>query len=192
MPPSYDSLTISLEQFGELDTISLVEAIGSLKVHEMRFSERDASEEEHALLSRAMSKFNKTKQEDGQTSRGRGRGRGRGSVRDQGRGKSQSSDEQKQEGPKKPFDKSKVRCYNCQEFTHFADECKNEKKLRVCEESANLTIEESNLFMAYTEDILLQGVQEMNLQENVWYLDTRASSHMTSKRSYFHSIDESQ
>ena len=40
MPPRYDSLTQSLEQFGDLDTMSLGEAIGSLKVHEMRFSER--------------------------------------------------------------------------------------------------------------------------------------------------------
>ena len=60
MPPRYDSLTLSLEQFGDLDTMSLVEAIGSLKVHEMRLSERDAREEEHALLSREMSKFKKT------------------------------------------------------------------------------------------------------------------------------------
>ena len=80
-----------------------------------------------------MNKVKKTKQEDGQTLRGRGRCRGR----DQGRGKSQSSDEQKQEGQRKPFDKSKVRCYNCQEFGHFADECKNEKKPRVREESTN-------------------------------------------------------
>ena len=110
MPPRYDSLTLSLEQFGDLDTMSLVEAIGSLKVHRMRLSERDAKEEEHALLSRAISKFKKTKQEDSQTSSGRVRGRGRGRARgrDQGRGKSQSSDEQKQEGPRKPFDKSKV------------------------------------------------------------------------------------
>ena len=119
-----------------------------------------------------MSKFKKTKQEDGQTSNGRGRGKGRGRGRggDQGRGKTQSSDEQKQEGPRKPFDKLKVRCYNCQEFGHFADECKIKKKSRVCEESVNLMIEESNLFMDYIEDILLQGVQEVNLQENVWYL----------------------
>ena len=114
MPPRYDSLTLSLEQFGDLDTMTLVEAIGSLKVDEMRLSERDAREEEHALLSRAMNKFKRTKQEDSQTLRGRGRGGGRG--RDQGRGKSQSSDEQKQEGQRKSFDKSKVRCYNCQEF----------------------------------------------------------------------------
>ena len=46
--------------------------------------------------------------------------------------------------------------------------------------------------MTYTEDILLQGSQEVNLTKNVWYLDTGASSHMTSKRSYFHSLDENQ
>ena len=75
----------------------------------------------------------------------------------------QLSDEQKQEGQRKPFDKSNVRCYNCQEFDHFADECKNEKKARVRDESINLTTEDTNIFMAFTKDILLQGVQEMNL-----------------------------
>ena len=61
MPLRYDSLTLSLEQFGDLDTMTLLEAIGSLKVHVMRFSERDAREEEHALLSQAMNKFKKKK-----------------------------------------------------------------------------------------------------------------------------------
>ena len=65
MHPRYDSLTLSLEQFGDLDAMTLVEAIGSLKVHEMRLSERDGREEEHALLSGAMNKFKKTNQEDG-------------------------------------------------------------------------------------------------------------------------------
>ena len=143
MPPRYDSLTLSLEQFGDLDSVSLVEAIESLKVHEMRLSESDSQEEKQALLSYAMSKFKKTKQEDGQMSRGRGRGRGR--RRDQGRGKSQASDDQKQEGSRKPFDKSKVQCYNCQDFGHFADVCKNKKKPRIREELENLTIEESSL-----------------------------------------------
>ena len=194
MPPRYDSLTLSLEQFGDLDTMSLVEAIGSLKVHEMRLSERDAREEEQALLSSAMSKFKKTKQEEGKTSHGRGRGRerGRGRGREQGRGKLKLSDDQNQEESRKPFDKSKFRCYNCQEFEHFADECKNDTKPRVREETANLAKEESTLFMAYTEDILLQGVQEMRIQDNQWYLDMGASSHMTSMRSYFKSIDENQ
>ena len=44
--------------------------------------------------------------------------------------------------------------------------------------------------MAYIEDFLLQGSQEENLSKNSWYLDTGASSHMTSKRSFFYSLDE--
>ena len=78
MPPRYDPLTLSLEQFGDLDSMSLVEAIGSLKIHEMRLSERDLRDEEQALLSRALTKFKKSKQDEGQTSRGRGRSRRRG------------------------------------------------------------------------------------------------------------------
>ena len=45
MAPTYDSLTLSLEQFDDLDSMSLVEAIGSPKVYEMRLSKRDAREE---------------------------------------------------------------------------------------------------------------------------------------------------
>ena len=44
--------------------------------------------------------------------------------------------------------------------------------------------------MAYTEDVLLQGVQDMKVQDNLWYLDTGASSHMTGIKSYFNTIDE--
>ena len=60
------------------------------------------------------------------------------------------------------------------------------------EELANLTTKETNLFMAFTKNILLHGNQEMNLQDNLRYHDIGAISHMTSKRSYFHSIDENQ
>ena len=60
------------------------------------------------------------------------------------------------------------------------------------EETVNLATKESKLFMAYTQDILLQGVQEMKIYDNLWYLDTGASSHMTGMRSFFKSIDENQ
>ncbi|XP_078429348.1 uncharacterized protein LOC144701406 [Wolffia australiana] len=156
-PPRYDSLTLTIEQFSDMETMSLVEAIGSLKIHEMRLAERDAREEEQALLTRALNRLKKTKPEEGQSSRGRGRGKGRGRGRGRGRGKSQANDEQKLEGETKPFDKSKVRCYNCQGFGHFADECTNDRKPRARDEAANVTVEESKLFMAFTETALLQG-----------------------------------
>ena len=58
------------------------------------------------------------------------------------------------------------------------------------EETVNLATEESTLFMAYTKDILLQGIQEMEVEENLWYLYTGASSHMTGMKSFFNSINE--
>ncbi|XP_078427941.1 uncharacterized protein LOC144700313 [Wolffia australiana] len=70
MPLRYDSLTLTLEQFGDMDTMSLVEAIGSLKIHEMRLAERDAREEEQALLTRALNHMKKNKPAEGQSSQG--------------------------------------------------------------------------------------------------------------------------
>ena len=40
----------------------------------------------------------------------------------------------------------------------------------------------------FSERLLQGNVEEVNCE--LWYLDTRASSHMTSIKSFFHSIDE--
>ncbi|CAA6670166.1 unnamed protein product [Spirodela intermedia] len=45
-----------MEQYVDLDKISLNEVIGSLSVHELRLKERESQEEEYALLARALSK----------------------------------------------------------------------------------------------------------------------------------------
>ena len=57
MPLRYDSLTLSLEQFGDLDGMQLVDALGSLNVNKRRLSERNVREEDQALLTRTMSKL---------------------------------------------------------------------------------------------------------------------------------------
>ena len=76
MPVKYDSLTFSLEQFGNMRGLSVDEVIGSLRVHRQRLQERDSREEEHVLFAQA---FNQSKTGDrGSSPRGRGRGHGRG------------------------------------------------------------------------------------------------------------------
>ena len=79
-PAKFDALTLSLEQYGELDKVSLDEVIGSLTVHELRLKERETQEEEQVLLAKAMGKA-KISNEDESSSRGRGRHRGRGRGR---------------------------------------------------------------------------------------------------------------
>ena len=111
MPVKYDSLTFSLEKFRNMRGLSVDEVIGSLRVHEQRLQKRDLKEEEQVLLARA---YNQSKKTDrGSSSRGRGRGRRR----------CRFSKNDKEEEERKPFDKSKIKCYNFQKMGHFSDEC---------------------------------------------------------------------
>ena len=82
-PLKFDSLMLSLEQYGDLDKVSLDEVIGSLIVHELRLKERESRVEEKVLLAKALSKVKLSTKE----SSSRGRGRHRSRSRGKGRGK---------------------------------------------------------------------------------------------------------
>ena len=193
MPVKYDSLTFSLEQYGNMRGLSVDEVIGSLRVHEQRLQERDSREEEQVLLARAYNQSKKT--DHGSSSRGRGRGRGSSRGRGRGRERGRFSRNDKDEEEKKLFDKSKIKCYNCQKMGHFADECYSDIKMKGKEEKANVTEEteeESALMMVVSDEcgeLLLEGMNDPH-NDCMWYLDTGASSHMTGKKTFFHYIDE--
>ncbi|XP_078444223.1 uncharacterized protein LOC144713503 [Wolffia australiana] len=183
----FDSITSSIEQFGEMESMTLEEAVGSLKIHEDKLKDRQSRREEQVLLARAIRK-GKKKDKD-KNSRGRGRGRGEGRGRGQSNdGKGWSKDEDY-----RPRDKSKIKCYNCQKFGHFASECRSDKK----EEKANLANAEekgeSALLMTLTEPLdhaLLQGSEGDPPMPDMWYLDTGANNHMTGMRSLFYQLEE--
>ena len=79
----------------------------------------------------------------------------------------------------------------------ITDECYSDKKKKDKEEKIDITEEteeESALMMVISDkygELLLQGKSESN-DNGLWYLDTGASSNMTSKKSFFHQIDENQ
>ena len=98
---------------------------------------------------------------------------------------------------KKSFDKTVIQCYNFQRYGHFAYECRNAKKPRedrayVAEttpvatsasaSSSNAVTTTSSLLMAVVEevsDLLLHGSEGASFDPTLWYLDTRATNHMT-------------
>ena len=197
-PAKFDTLTLSLEQYGELDKVSLDEVIRSLTVHELRLKERETREEEQILLVKAIGKTRISNEEES-SSRGRGRHRGRGRERNQ------SGEEEKE---KKPFDKSVIQCYNCQRYGHFAYEYRNPKKPRedkayvveatpaavASASSSNTIVATSSLLMAIVEevsDLLLHGSEGVTSDHALWYLDTGATNHMTGRSEFFTKLDDS-
>ena len=141
------------------------------------------------MLTKA-SKLSK-KNDQSQTSKGRGRF----SQRGRGRGRGRHQKEEHEEVEKKPFDKSKIKCYNCQKMGHFADECQFEKKEKGKDEKVNIAeeFEEKSTSMIlsnneFSERLLHGNGEEVNCE--LWFLETGEGSHMTCIKSFFHSIDE--
>ncbi|KAI5418245.1 hypothetical protein KIW84_042753 [Lathyrus oleraceus] len=67
-------------------------------------------------------------------------------------------------------DYNSFKCFNCDKVGHLGKDCRIEKKV---EETTNLTLEaEAN------EGFLLMAQNEINTNDNVWYLDSGASNHM--------------
>ena len=184
----FDNVVPAIEEGNDMSQMSLERLMGSLSSHEQRMKYRSSninSNSEHALQSRA----HVTTRGGYNNGRGRGRGRGRG----QGRGGTyfSSNKEKNGEGSSseirgKTFnnrDKSKVQCYKCERFGHFASECRS-KSQRHQDEQANVAEAEQPLVLACKQGADTEA-------SNIWYLDTACSNHMTGQKDIFSFLDES-
>lgn len=104
------------------------------------------------------------------------------------------------------YDKSKVRCYNCSGYGHYAADCKKPRKDKDQKQEVNMSQIEDNepaLLIAEHEDkendvMLVSKEKEMpklgqdleRMKSNLWYLDNGASNHMSGQRSKFCDLDE--
>lgn len=102
-------------------------------------------------------------------------------------------------------DKSKVRCFNCSSYGHFAVECKKSRREKETKEEAlmaQILNEEPALLKVKCEGgtILINEekitpalnleVNEKNEILNPWYLDNGASNYMSGQREKFDVLDE--
>lgn len=201
VPQKFLQIASTIEQFGNLETMTVEETVGSLKAHEERLrgqSEPNSGQllltEDEWLKRETEGKLLLTREEwEKRTSQ---KNRSGGST---WRGK---------EGRSGTRDKSQVKCFNCNIYGHYAAECRKpsrrEKGNRVEEVNISQTQdEEPALLMAKCEGkgdgvILLNetntvaklGSNEDRKDSNIWYLDNGASNHMTGLRSKFKQLDE--
>ncbi|KAG9458128.1 hypothetical protein H6P81_002636 [Aristolochia fimbriata] len=102
-----------------------------------------------------------------------------------GKYKGEIQDSIDHKGKKK--DKSHIKCFNCQEFGHYMSDCPKLKKGQNSHYAKMAMYGESD---SNSENALLLtcdvAVEEKN---NMWFLDTGCSNHMTGQRDLFTSLN---
>ncbi|KAJ7961351.1 Retrovirus-related Pol polyprotein from transposon TNT 1-94 [Quillaja saponaria] len=169
LTPKFDHMVTVIEEFKDLFVFSFDELMGSLQAHEVRINRSIEKNEEKVFQAKGES----SNQNEKLSEQGRGRGgfRGRGHRRGRDRGQSNWSNNRRDE----------VECYHCNKFGHIEAECwyKNDQASYAEEKR-----EESMLFMAHSDFV--------NCDNNVWYVNSDCSNHMSSVRVIFKEHDESE
>nr|GEZ53824.1 hypothetical protein [Tanacetum cinerariifolium] len=199
-------------KFGDLYHMSVEEVVGRLKTYEERIKGHvEADEKKLFLTHQEWFERNKKQSEDdsksgnknyrgsSSNSRGRGRGRGRGNWSGNQGGRGRGGGNQQRDGYRgsdKNQDKSKVQCYNCQQYGHYAAECRNPRRER--NQEANLTQENNDgepalLLSTFDEDDRVQEVflNEENVNPRLKSATNVGSNHMTGYKDKFRELDRS-
>lgn len=202
VPAKFLQIASTIEQFGNLEVMTVEEAIGSLKAHEERLRGRSEGSGNQILLTEE--EWTRREREDGKLLLTRDewlKRTGKG-----GTDKSQGSTDYRVRGVR---DKSKIRCFNCRSYGHFAIECRKPKREKETKEEANIVQilndepalllikgrEENKAVMLVNEEKVTPQLSETTSvkqwESNLWYLDNGASNHKTGQKSKFKVLDES-
>nr|GLL21955.1 uncharacterized protein LOC104612075 [Ipomoea trifida] len=180
--PRFDLIVPAIEEAHDLSTYSFDELMSSLQNHEERLNRKQGITEEKAFQMKEETFKEKSEFSGGRgNSRGGYRGRGRGG-RNGGRGRGRSSEQ-------RHFNqKSSIQCHYCKKFGHKEAACWSKQrdeatKANIVEKDVRRDDEPETLFMVHFPQ---------NTDNDVWFIDSGCSNHMSNSRSLFENLNVSQ
>lgn len=194
MPSRFFQITSTMEQFGDLKTMTVEEAIGSLKAHEERV--RGKNEVQEGKLMLTAEEWLKRENLEGKLLFTKEEWLRRNKI-----GDAQSSSV-------KVKDKSRIRCFACGTYGHFAADFRRSKRFKEQKQESNLAQvddDEPALLLAKLENHepellmvnegnvrpkLIMDKDEKSQESNLWYMDNGASNHMSGYKEKFEVLDE--
>ncbi|XP_074347526.1 uncharacterized protein LOC141686386 [Apium graveolens] len=194
VPIRFLQIASTIEQFGNLEEMSVEEVVGSLKAHEERVEGVTETSKGQLLLREE--KWRKKENSEGQVLLPRDEW-----LRRTSKERGQTSNMRVR------GDKSKVSSFNCQAYGNFASECRKPRRDREEQKEENLTLiqeDEPVLLIAEVRQteiasMLLKGKSvvpklrtsnDERRESHIWYLDNGTSNHMTGARGKFKDLDE--
>ncbi|GAU22886.1 hypothetical protein TSUD_376970 [Trifolium subterraneum] len=180
---NFDYIVVAIEESKVLSDMKLEELQASLEAHEMRLKQRTSEKKVDQALQAKFTK--KGKEEGSKWNKGKEKWRKKKNNADAESKNSKNPDDSNKhnKNSKKKVNMSEVQCYCCEKFGHYARNCpvnKDSKK------------DEAQLAHSDSDDAMLMATTKMSEdKENVWYLDTRCSNHMTGNKDWFINLDES-
>ena len=170
---NFKYVVVAIEESNDLSSLSLERLLGTLQSHELRLKQFDISPidqafQTHVSIDRDKTKFSERRRgsneepihEEHGESSSRGRGRGR------------------------PL--SQVQCYHCQRYGHTIKFC---RKKQAEERNNNSNFMHENEPPEPDTMFMTWNVSEATI-DNVWYIDSACSNHMTGMKNMFEILDD--
>eukprot|EP00253_Pinus_taeda_P005116 PITA_05116 len=189
LPSRFKAIVVAIEETKDLSQFTVDELSASLMSHEHRLSRGADSSLEQAF--KTQMSFSQRKGRGRANNKGRGRSQNRGryypaSTSRRSCNQNQDEGSSKQQAHGQRYDKSQVQCHYCKKFGHYANECRRKQNDMNSRQNVNFANEENK----NSKNVLLTCNIAQDKQEDVWFLDSSCSNHMTGNIAMFANMDE--